>query len=328
MSLLAANYRLLLQFSSDGPLAHQGDSIKVVLGLYMRFMRASRLAVDDEGERLENSIRNAMGAISGLSFAVEREGHATDGLGIAAAVTAPIPIVGLFVSLAATAAAVGTGIAGEVRGKELAEMTETIRERIKEACGWSCIEHLASSCEAYVADKNSHRSCAQPMEQLWQYLLDTGSDSCSIEEDVLLNTGLQNIQKLHQIVNSDESGALEGICIDGQWSVDAGQIRFVNSGGVQMISSILGLQLVIHTRALLNAAIQGSLYSTMASVGLLDQMNRSQRFVAFLGRSTNGATHGIGRISAILGVLVIIMAGLSIDMRAKRPEYPDVSQVW
>jgi hypothetical protein len=85
-----------------------------------------------------------------------------------------------------------------------------------------------------------------------------------------------------------------------------------------MISSILGLQLVIHARALLNAAIQGSLYSTMASVGLLGQMNRSQRFVAYLGRSTNGATHGIGRISAILGVLVIIMAGLSIDMRAKR----------
>jgi hypothetical protein len=102
-------------------------------------MRASRLAVDDEGERVENSIRNAMGAISGLSFAVEREGHATDGLGIAAAVTAHIPIVGLFVSLAATAAAVGTGIAAEVREKEFAEMTQTIRERIKEACGWSCI---------------------------------------------------------------------------------------------------------------------------------------------------------------------------------------------
>jgi hypothetical protein len=114
---------------------------------------------------------NAMGAISGLSFAVEREGHATDGLGIAAAVTAPIPIVGLFVSLAATAAAVGTGIAAEVREKELAEMTQTIRERIKEACVWSCIEHLASACEAYVAYTNTHRSCAQPMEQLWQYLM-------------------------------------------------------------------------------------------------------------------------------------------------------------
>jgi len=129
---------------------------------------------------------------------------------------------------------------------------------------------------------------------------------------------LKKREKLHQIANSDESGALEGICIDGQCSVDAGQIRFVKSGGVQMISSILGLQLVTHARALLNAAIQGSLYSTMASVGLLGQMNRSQRFVAYLGRSTNGATHGIGRISAILGVLVIIMAGLSIDMRAKR----------
>lgn len=125
------------------------------------------------------------------------------------------------------------------------------------------------------------------MEQLWQYLMGTDSEACSIEEDALLNTGLQKIQQLHQIANSDESGALEGICIDGQWSVDAGQIRFVNSGGVQMISSILGLQLVIHARALLNAAIQGSLYSTMASVGLLGQMNRSQRFVAYLGRSTN-----------------------------------------